>query len=200
MGDHAVHANDVELVDRITGGDTEAFSLLLTKYKNYISGIVVRHIPPEDVPEMVHDVFVRAYLSLGNFRGAGEFRHWLASVAVRTCYDYWREHYRRRETPMGSLTEGHRKWVETVLSDRSSEGFQELPYREEALELLNWALDKLSPEDRMVLELVYLQEYSIREAAALLGWSIANVKVRSFRARRKLQRLLTHEMNRGEKK
>lgn len=195
-----MYASDVDLVDRVTGGDREAFALLLAKYRDYVAGIVARHIPPEDVAETVHNVFVRAYLSLGKFRGSGEFRHWLASVAVRTCYDYWRERYRRREIPMGSLTEGHREWVETVLSDRSSNGFRESPYREEALELLNWALDKLSPEDRMVLELVYLQENSIREAAALLGWSITNVKVRSFRARRKLQKLLSHEMNRGEKK
>jgi len=200
MGDCDLHATDVDLVDRVTGGDREAFAFLLSKYRDYVAGIVARHIPTEDVAETVHNVFVRAYLSLGKFRASGEFRHWLASIAVRTCYDYWRERYRRREIPMASLTEGHREWIETILSEQSTEGYSESPYQEEGLELLNWALGMLSPEDRMVLELVYLQENSIREAAALLGWSTANVKIRSFRARRKLQSLLSREINRGGKK
>jgi len=197
MGDHAIHASDVELISRITGGDTEAFSLILAKYKDYVSGIVIRHIPSNDMAETVHEVFVRAYLSLGKFKATGEFRHWLASIAVRTCSDYWRERYRRRETPMGCLTERHREWVANVLSGQSVGRFSETAYREEGRELLNWVLDRLPPEDRMVLELVYLQEYSIREAASLLGWSAANVKIRSFRARRKLRKLLSDEMNRG---
>jgi RNA polymerase sigma-70 factor (ECF subfamily) len=57
--------------------------------------------------------------------------------------------------------------------------------------LLDWALAKLSPEDRMVIELVYLEELSVKEAADLLGWSAANVKVRSFRSRKKLHSLIS---------
>jgi RNA polymerase sigma-70 factor (ECF subfamily) len=56
--------------------------------------------------------------------------------------------------------------------------------------VLKYALNKLSPEDRMVIELVYLEGLSGKEAAELLGWSLANVKVRLFRSRKKLQKLL----------
>ena len=62
--------------------------------------------------------------------------------------------------------------------------------REEAAEVLEWALGKLSPENRAVLTLVHLDGYSVREAAQLLGWSLVNVKVRAHRARQALRALL----------
>ena len=62
--------------------------------------------------------------------------------------------------------------------------------QKEAGELLGRALDRLSPEDRMVLEMVYLEGLSGKEAAGLLGWSVANVKIRLFRSRKKLRKIL----------
>lgn len=91
---------------------------------------------------------------------------------------------------MSSLTEKHRDWVETVMSDQSSRLEHEKNLQKEAREFLDWALDRLSAEDKMVLELVYLEGFSIKEAAELLGWSVANVKIRSFRSRKKLHQLL----------
>ena len=92
---------------------------------------------------------------------------------------------------MSNLTENHRDWVEKTLSNQSNQSFHEKGRDEEARELLDRALDTLSAEDRMVLELVYLEGLSGKEAADLLGWSVANVKVRSFRSRKRLERLLT---------
>ncbi|NIO03758.1 MAG: sigma-70 family RNA polymerase sigma factor [Proteobacteria bacterium] len=75
-------------------------------------------------------------------------------------------------------------------SNWSRQSFDDKDSQKKARELLDWALDRLSPEDRLVLELVYLEGLSGREAADLLGWSVANVKVRSLRARSKLPNLL----------
>jgi len=91
---------------------------------------------------------------------------------------------------MSSLTEEHQEWLERVVSNRSGQSFDDKASQREARELLDWALDRLSPGDRMVLELVYLEGLSGREAADLLGWTVANVKVRSLRARRRLHNLL----------
>ena len=91
---------------------------------------------------------------------------------------------------MSSLTEEHHEWLEKVVSNRSDQAFTDRDSQKKAAEVLNWALDRLSPEDRMVLELIYLEGLSGKEAADLLGWSVANVKVRSLRARRKLRNLL----------
>ncbi len=147
--------------------------------------------------EMAQEAFVRAYQSLPTFKGTGDLSQWLSSIAVRTCCDYWRKAYRTREIPMSALTERHSQWLEEVISQRSEEAPDEGEPQTEAKEILNWALEKLSAGDRMVLELVYLEGRSVQEAAELLRWSKANVKVRSFRARTKLEKILSKVREQG---
>jgi RNA polymerase sigma-70 factor (ECF subfamily) len=183
--------SDNEIVRQVLDGYVNAFESLLIRYKELVLKIVKRHVPYSDVEETTQDVFVRVYKSLSNFKGKSDFKHWLSSITVRTCYDYWRKAYRSQEIPMSSLTEKHQKWLAEAISDQSEQSPYDIGLRHEAKELLNWALGKLSAEDRMVLELMYLEGMSGKEAADLLGWSVANVKVRSFRSRKKLQRLLT---------
>ena len=182
--------SDAEIVRRVIGGEINAFESLLLRYKDHVLGVVKKHVPYNEVEEMAHDVFVRAYQSLSTFKGRSSFKQWLSAIAVRTCYDFWRKRYRSREVPMSSLTEEHQEWLERVVSNRSGQSFDDKASQREARELLDWALDRLSPGDRMVLELVYLEGLSGREAADLLGWTVANVKVRSLRARRRLHNLL----------
>ena len=91
---------------------------------------------------------------------------------------------------MSSLSVTHEEWLEQALTNQSDDALREKGKEAEAKELLDWALSKLSPEDKMVLELVYLEGLTNKEASDLLGWSIANVKVRSFRSRKKLEMVL----------
>ena len=98
---------------------------------------------------------------------------------------------------MSSLTQQDQEWLENVISDRSDRAFGEGGSRKEAREVLDWALAKLSAEDRMVLELVYLEGLTVREAAELLDWPTANVKVRSLRSRKKLQKLVSGPIGEG---
>lgn len=188
---------DREIIQRIIDGDADAFAQILARYKDHVMGIVSRHVPYDQVEETAHDAFIRAYQSLATFRGENNFRPWIASIAVRTCYDFWRERYRSKEVAMSSLTEQHQEWLENVISDQSDETFSTYGSRAEAREVLDWVLAKLSAEDRMVLELVYLEGLSVREAAEILGWTVANVKVRSFRSRKKLQKLLSGPIGEG---
>ena len=117
------------------------------------------------------------------------FEHWLSGIAVRTCYDFWRARS-REDMPVSSFTAEHEAWIDQVLADESDERFQEQVRRQEATEILHRALQRLSPENRLVLTLVHLEGHSVREAAELLGWSVVNVKVRAHRARHALRRLL----------
>ncbi len=181
---------DAEIVFQVLAGHINAFESLVKRHRALVQKIVGRHVPYHDVEETAQDVFVRAYRSLPTFKGKSDFGHWLSSIAVKTCYDYWRKAYRSREVPMSSLTEKHHRWVEEVISAESEDPVDETGSQKEARELLNWALGKLSAQDRMVVDLIYLEGRSGKEAADLLGWSVANVKVRSFRSRRKLQKIL----------
>ena len=181
---------DAEVVNRIVSGDVNAFESLLQKYEAHVVRIVKKHIPFDKVEEVAQDVFIRVYQSLPNFKRDDSFKQWLSTITIRTCYDFWRKHYRSREIPVSSLSEKHQIWLEEATATKSGQSFEERYSQKEAREVLDWALDRLSPEDRMVLELVYLEGYSVNEAASLLGWSTVNVKVRSFRARKKLRKLI----------
>ena len=189
---------DAAIVQQVIDGNTNAFETLMKRYEQPVLGILKRHLPYNQVEETAQDVFVRAYQSLPGFKQSGSFRHWLSSIAVRTCYDFWRKHYRNREMPLSTLTEAQADWLEKTLSNTSGSTYEELGRQKEAREVLDDALGRLSAEDRMVLELVYLEGLTGKEAAKLLGWSVANVKVRAFRSRKKLEKILTGLARREE--
>ena len=163
----------------------------MQKYQGHILTVVCNHIPYSQAEEVAHDVFVKAYQSLLTFKFKGGFKQWLSAIAVRTCYDFWRKEYRSREIPMSSCSEEDRVCLERVMASQSNQITSEKNLQKEAGELLGRALDRLSPEDRMALEMVYLEGLSGKEAAGLLGWSVANVKIRLFRSRKKLRKILT---------
>ena len=190
MQNDPLQSSDTEIVRRVLDGDVNAFESLLIRYKDTVLKIIKKHVPYNDVEETIQNVFLRAYQSLPSFKGESGFRQWLSSIAVKTCYDFWRKTYRSREVPMSVLAEKHQNWLEEVITEQSEQAINEKGSQNEARELLDWALRRLSAEDRMVMELVYLEGLSGKEAADLLGWSVSNVKVRCFRSRKKLEKIL----------
>jgi RNA polymerase sigma-70 factor (ECF subfamily) len=197
MQNDAVRSSDEEIVRQVLGGNVNAFESVIVRHRVLVLTIVKKHVPEDAIEETAQEAFVRAYQALPTFKGTGAFSQWLSSIVVRTCYDYWRKAYRSREIPISALTERHSEWLEEVISQRPEEAPDEREPQMEAREILSWALGKLSAGDRMVLELVYLEGCSVQEAAELLGWSKANVKVRSFRARMKLEKLLSKVKEQG---
>ena len=184
------NSSDIAIIGRIIKGDTGAFKLIMDAHGELVLRIVKKHVPKNDIEDVTQNAFLRIYQSLKMYSGKGNFKGWLSSITVRTCYDYWRKVYQSREIPMNALTEKQQKWLENTISDESATELYESGLQKEALELLEWALCRLSAEDRMVMELVYLEGYSGKEVAELLGWSISNVKVRSFRLKKKLKSIL----------
>ena len=182
--------DDNDIVHRVIAGDINAFGFLVQKYQGHILSVVGNHVPHNQTEEVAHDVFVKAYQSLLTFKFKGGFKQWLSAIAVRTCYDFWRKEYRSREIPMSSCSEEDRSCLERVMANQLNQITFEKNLHKETIELLGRALDRLSPENRMVLEMVYLEGISIKEAADLLGWSVANVKIRLFRSRKKLRQIL----------
>jgi RNA polymerase sigma-70 factor (ECF subfamily) len=182
--------SDAAIINRILGGDINAFEDLMIKYEAMVVARVKYHVPADALEETVQEVFLRAYKSLATCREKNRFKAWLSSIAVKTCYDQLRRHYRRKETALSTLSDDHQSWLEFMLADPSREAYERQLDRKEARETLEWALSRLPPKDHMVLELVHLQDHSVKEAAQLLGWSTANVKVRAHRSRKKLKALL----------
>ena len=182
-------SGDLQIINRVLQGEVECFAELIDRYHQHVTKIVNRHVPSDHVAEVAHDVFVRAFSGLAGFSTGVPFEHWLSGIAVRTCYDFWRARS-REDMPVSAFTAEHEAWIDQVLADASDARFQEQVGRQETTDILRRALQRLSPENRLVLTLVHLEGHSVREAAQLLGWSVVNVKVRAHRARNALRRLL----------
>lgn len=191
--------DDEAIIVQVLNGDINAFELLMTKYEAMVINRVKYHVPEDALQDTVQEVFVRAYRSLATCRERKKFKSWIGSIAVKTAYDWLRKKYRSREATVSSLSSDHHDWLENASVQRSREEYDRQLSRREAEEVLTWALDQLSPQDRMVLELVHLQERSVKEAAQLLGWSVVNVKVRSHRSRKKLKTILDDLFGQEEK-
>ncbi len=184
-------AEDQETIARVRAGDLNAFETLLTRYRAWVMAIVLRHVPPDRAGELAQTVFVEAYRGLPGYRGHAEFRHWLAGIAVRQCRGFWRREGRQPTSrPLGSLDGEARDWLERAWADAAREAFARETDRRAAREVLAWALDRLPADDRMLVTLLHLEERSVHETARLTGWSPVNVKVRAFRARQRLRRLI----------
>jgi RNA polymerase sigma-70 factor (ECF subfamily) len=181
---------DEEVIRRVLAGEVDLFVELITRYQQHVSRIVAGHVRHDMVEEVAHDAFVRAYTSLRTFSFRVPFAHWLARIALRSCYDAWRTAAARKEVPLGGLGNEHQQVADRLLAAESSERFEDLVRQRETAELLHAALAQLSPENRMVVTLVHLEGHSVREAAELLGWSAVNVKVRAHRARQQLRKIL----------
>ena len=186
-------ATDIDVVRRVLAGDVNAFEILVVRYQAYVFSIVRKHVPAQNLEAVAHDVFVRAYRSLPKYQQKGEFSKWLAGISVRTCAGFWRTRYRRREVAVSKLSDNHRQWMENMIAVESVEDFEAGETRQAAIQVLDWALSRMSDSERMIIELVHLEGHSVKEAAVLMGCSVANVKIRAFRARKKLKKLVDYQ-------
>lgn len=182
--------NDKSIIDQVLGGHINAFEHLVTKYRAHVFKIVSRHVPADRVEETAQDVFIRAYQGLAGFSHRSGFKQWLSTIAIRASYDCLRRAYRSREIPFTDLAGSDNADPEYLMTGHAAKRHAEQVKTASLKEMLDSAMAQLKPQEKIVLELVYLEGFSMREAADLLGWSVANVKIRSYRARKKLNAVL----------
>jgi RNA polymerase sigma-70 factor, ECF subfamily len=180
-----VKLNDAwKQIDRVLAGDTAAFEELIRTHKAKVLGIAANMVRAEDVDEVAQETFVRAYRDLASYRRKSPFEHWLSRIAVNACYDYWRR-ARRQKTVAASdaeLLAMERRMADEKCSEDAAAAT--------AKELLDGALGHLAPADRLAFSLLYLEGLSMKEVAQQMGWSLAQVKIRSYRARLRLRSIL----------
>ena len=182
---------DYEIIKNILGGNKDDFERIVDKYQNKVFAMIGKRIPQDDVSDLAQEAFLRIYRGLANYVPRHPFENWLSVITLRTCYDFWRKKSRIKELTAPDLTyESHHKWLEKISVTMSSEAFLKISQVNEAKELLDWALAKLSPDDRTLIEMVYLDGYSFKEAAEVLEWKLSKSKVRALRARKKLKMLI----------
>jgi RNA polymerase sigma-70 factor (ECF subfamily) len=173
--------SEERLVAAAVEGDEAAFAALVGRHKHQVLRIAARFSrTPEELEELGQEIFLKAHTDLRQYRGEAPLAHWLSRIAVRSCYDALRK--RGREIGTQPFDDAAGYPAVDPAGDRED--------AEAARALLDRALSRLRPAERMVITLLELEERTVREVSMLTGWSEVNVKVRSFRARRALKRIL----------
>ena len=189
-----MEVGDAEVVAAVLDGNTAQFEGLVRKYQPRVFATARRYARSEsDAEDIVQDVFIKAFQKLSSFRGDAPFEHWLMRLAVRTCYDYLRSRQRSKETSFTDITQQDVDLLERFVADPGRDADRAAAARQ----LVNAAMAQLSPPARLVLTLLEIEERSVKEIAALTGWSVPLVKVRAFRARAELRKCL-ERLCRGE--
>jgi RNA polymerase sigma-70 factor (ECF subfamily) len=169
--------------------DQEAARALVEQLYPQVIRIVRSHLPQRMQEEdLAQDIFVKLFGRLDQYepRAGVPFEHWVSRLAVRTCLDALRAERRRPELRWSDLSEEQTVWLDFLVAKTPATPDTEAA---EARELVEKLLSQLSPADRLVIHLLDLEQRGVKEIAQLTGWSKTLVKVRAFRARRKLRAL-----------
>lgn len=178
---------EAELIAAVLKGDPASFEPLVERYSPRVFATARRYARREsEVEDIVQEVWLKAYQKLSGFRGEAPFEHWLMRLAVRTCYDFLRSHQRNRETTFSELSEPESDWLDRFVSEPESASEN----ADAARLLIERLLEKLSPAGRLIITLLEIEERSVKEISQLTGWSVPLVKVRAFRARAEMRKLL----------
>ena len=178
---------DAELIAAVLQGDTASFEPLVAKYSPRVFATARRYARREsEVEDIVQEVWTKSFQKLSSFRGEAPFEHWLMRLAVRTCYDFLRGHQRNRETNFSALTEPETDWLDRFVAEPGSAS----EHSAAAKQLIDRLLEQLSPPARLIITLLEIEDRSVKEISRLTGWSVPLVKVRAFRARAEMRKLL----------
>jgi RNA polymerase sigma-70 factor (ECF subfamily) len=178
---------EAQLIAAVLRGDAASFEPLVQKYSPRLFATARRYARREsEVEDIVQEVWLKAFQKLKSFRGEAPFEHWLMRLAVHTCYDFLRGHQRNRENAFSELTQPETDWLERFVAQPDS-----APEDAEAARLLvERVLAQLSPPARLVITLLEIEDRSVKEISRLTGWSVPLVKVRAFRARAEMRKIL----------
>jgi len=178
---------EAELIAAVLRGDAGSFEPLVEKYSPRVFATARRYARREsEVEDIVQEVWLKAYQKLRSFRGEAPFEHWLMRLAVRTCYDFLRRHQRNREATFSELSEPEQDWLDRFVAQ--PDGASETAGA--ARQLIGRVLEQLPPPARLIITLLEIEDRSVKEIAKLTGWSMPLVKVRAFRARAEMRKIL----------
>jgi len=178
------------LLARIRSGALDDFGEIIQQHHQQVFKILYRYERDAGlVADLAQETFLKAWQGLDQFDGRAPFSHWLSRIAVRVALDHLRKRRRlKNEVPLADLGEDALDWLRSD-QERSR------PCARDAREILELAMRELSPEERLVITLLEIEERSVKEISALLGSSGVAVRVRAFRARAKLKKALLQLRN-----
>jgi RNA polymerase sigma-70 factor (ECF subfamily) len=182
---------------RVRERDGDAARLLVEHLYPQIMRIIATKLPRRDLEEdLAQEIFLKIFTRLDQYRGNVPFEHWVSRIAVNHCLNALRAQRSRPEWRWADLTPEQADTLEAVLTSPS-----ETPHPAQAVgarELVDKLLNTLEPSDQWLIRLLELEELSIQEVQQLTGWSSTRIRVRAFRARRKLNKTYLRMKQQGE--
>ena len=172
---------DIELIQLVLAGNESVYAQLVDRYKNFVFTIVLRYVKGrEDAEEVAQDVFIKAYRSLQDFRGASKFSTWLYTITTTTSLSF----LRKKQLEVQSLdNEKVFASADNIDSGMSANQIEQ----KSKITMVNQAISLLSPDDAQVITLFYKGEQTLDEIAQIMGKETNAVKVQLHRARTRLK-------------
>jgi RNA polymerase sigma-70 factor (ECF subfamily) len=178
---------DEELVARSRGGDLDSFNELVLRWERPIYALAYRVIGrEEDARDVAQDAFLRAYRSLGGFKGQAKFSSWLYRITLNLCRDWMR---RQRRAPFAQTPEGM-DLIELATETTPSESIEDLVSRKELGRAVAAAMANLPEEQRTAIVLKEYHGLTFQEIADLQGCPLSTVKTRLYQGLTVLRRQL----------
>ena len=179
-------ASELEIIRRCRAGDTSGFDLLVKQHYARVYNTAFRMLGEADrAADATQAAFVRAFGSLGRFRGEAAFATWLYRIVVNVCLDHLRE-ATKQPASLTLVGDESDEPQELAVPDELADPVHEVT-RHERQALVHGALQRLAPEHRTILVLYDLNGFSYQEAASVLGIPVGTVKSRLNRARNALK-------------
>lgn len=173
-------------VARVRLGDQHAARELMARLQPVVSRVVrahrVRRTPHEDLTQ---ETFIKVFSRIDQYEGEAPITHWAARIARTTCLDHLRAQRRRPELRWADLAEHESDALAKTLAAPDPRTSEAIAKRD----LIATLFARLPAADQRVLQLFVLEEKTFAEISRLTGWTTGTVKIRTFRARRKLHRL-----------
>jgi len=180
---------DRQLVDWSIEGSDEAFEQIFDRYKRPVAAVAAKYFRrPEQIEEIIQISFAKAFTELAKFRGQHDasLGSWLTRIAANACLDQIRSKKRKPEELNCDLSQNETETLLDLAACKEQNAEQDLALRD----LSDKLLSLLPEDDRGLLQMLYVDEMSVAEIAVLVGWSRSKVKIRAWRARNALRRVL----------
>ncbi|RNC84932.1 MAG: RNA polymerase sigma factor [Winogradskyella sp.] len=175
--------NDNQLIKSIIDGDHRAYGQLVDRYKDLVFTLSLRMMKHrEEAEEVAQDAFIKVYRSLNKFKGDSKFSTWIYRVTYNTCLDRIKKNKKHfNDVPIDEFSFNKLESVDNAL-----EGM----IKTEKSNLIKQCIEMLPSDDSYILTLYYFEELSLDEMSEIIGASSNTIKVKLFRARKKLAVIL----------
>lgn len=173
-------SEDQLLIQGLINGDQQALRKLMESYQHYVYTVLSSMLHPHEAAEASQDTFIKVYKNIKRFEQNSKLSTWIYKIAYRTGLDYIKK--RRKHTSFDDVDYDSRFGAEAHVDQQLD--------REDLNQSLDKLLQQLKGDEAAILRLFYFDEMNIHEVSKITALSVSNVKVKLYRARKKMKELI----------